>query len=71
LAEPPDGIMLMGFVVVVITISIYQEHRTERALAALRDLSSPRALVVRDGTQVRIAGRDVVRGDVILGARIN
>ena len=65
-AEPLDGIMLMGFVVVVITISIYQEHRTERALAALRDLSSPRALVVRDGTQVRIAGRDVVRGDVVL-----
>ncbi len=66
LAEPLDGIMLMGFVVVVITISIYQEHRTERALAALRDLSSPRALVVRDGTQLRIAGRDVVRGDVVL-----
>ena len=66
LAEPLDGIMLMGFVVVVITISIYQEHRTERALAALRDLSSPRALVVRDGVQVNIAGRDVVRGDVVL-----
>ncbi len=65
-AEPLDGIMLMGFVVVVITISIYQEHRTERALAALRDLSSPRALVVRDGAQVRIAGREVVRGDVAL-----
>ena len=46
--------------------AIYQEHKTERALAALRDLSSPRALVVRDGTQVRIAGRDVVRGDVML-----
>ncbi|OBH30083.1 ATPase [Mycobacterium sp. E342] len=66
LAEPLDGVMLMGFVVVVIAISIYQEHRTERALAALRDLSSPRALVVRDGAQVRIAGREVVRGDVVL-----
>ena len=48
LAEPLDGAMLMAFVVVVIVISIYQEHKTERALAALRDLSSPRALVVRD-----------------------
>ena len=66
LAEPLDGAMLMAFVVVVIGISIYQEHKTERALAALRDLSSPRALVVRDGAQVRIAGRDVVRGDVML-----
>ena len=66
LAEPLDGVILMSFVVVVIAISIYQEHKTENALAALRDLSSPRALVVRDGQQVRIAGRDVVRGDVVL-----
>ncbi|MGD9700946.1 MAG: cation-translocating P-type ATPase [Acidimicrobiia bacterium] len=66
LAEPLDGIILMSFVVVVIGISIYQEHKTENALAALRDLSSPRALVVRDGHQVRIAGRDVVRGDCVL-----
>ena len=63
LAEPLDGAILMSFVVVVIGISIYQEHKTEHALAALRDLSSPRALVIRDGEQVRIAGRDVVRGD--------
>ena len=41
--------ILMSFVVVVIGISIYQEHKTENALAALRDLSSPRALVLRDG----------------------
>jgi P-type Ca2+ transporter type 2C len=66
LSEPLDGVILMSFVVVVIAISIYQEHKTENALAALRDLSSPRALVVRDGRQVRIAGRDVVRGDVVL-----
>jgi Ca2+-transporting ATPase len=66
LAEPLDGGMLMAFVVVVIAISIYQEHKTENALAALRDLSSPRALVVRDGAQLRIPGRDVVRGDLLL-----
>lgn len=41
LAEPLDGAILMSFVVVVIAISIYQEHKTENALAALRDLSSP------------------------------
>jgi len=66
LAEPLDGIVLMLFVVVVIGISIYQEHKTENALAALRDLSSPRALVIRDGEEIRIAGRDVVPGDVVL-----
>ena len=66
LAEPLDGVILMSFVVVVIGISLYQEHKTENALAALRDLSSPRALVVRDGQQLRIPGREVVRGDVVL-----
>ena len=66
LAEPLDGVILMSFVVVVIAISLYQEHKTENALTALRDLSSPRALVIRDGHQQRIAGRDVVRGDVVL-----
>lgn len=66
LAEPLDGVLLMSFVVVVIGISIYQERKTERALSALRDLSSPRALVIRDGQRVRVAGREVVRGDLAI-----
>ena len=47
-------------------ITVYQARRSERALEALRDLSSPRALVVRDGQTQRIAGRDVVCGDLLL-----
>lgn len=66
LSEPLDGAILLSFVNVVIGISIYQEHKTERALTALRDLSSPRALVRRDGVTVRIPGREVVAGDVVL-----
>jgi P-type Ca2+ transporter type 2C len=66
LAEPLDGVILMSFVVVVIGIEIYQERKTENALAALRDLSAPRALVLRDGQRVRIPGREVVRGDYLL-----
>ena len=66
LAEPLDGVILMSFVVVVIGISLYQEHKTENALTALRELSSPRALGVRDGRQQRIPGREVVRGDIVL-----
>ena len=66
LSEPLDAVILMLTVVVVIGISIYQERKTENALAALRDLSSPRALVIRDGVTFRIAGRDVVCGDVVL-----
>jgi P-type Ca2+ transporter type 2C len=64
--EPKEALMLLGFVFVIMGITIVQERRTERALEALRDLSSPRALVVRDGRQQRIAGREVVRGDMMI-----
>ena len=66
MGEVLDALMLLGFVLVVMAITIVQEQRTERALEALRDLASPRALVIRDGTRRRIAGRDVVRGDLVV-----
>ena len=66
LGEIREGLILLSFVLVVMGITFFQERRTERALEALRDLSSPRALVIRDGEQLRIAGRDVVRGDILL-----
>jgi Ca2+-transporting ATPase len=66
MGELTDALMLLGFVFVVMGITIFQERRTERALEALKDLSSPRALVIRDGRQKRIAGRDVARGDMIV-----
>src|SRR5512137_1215668 len=68
LGEPKEAVMLLGFVFVIMGITIVQERRTERALEALRDLSSPRALVIRDGRQNRIAGREVVRGDLLIVA---
>ena len=66
LGEPKEAMMLLGFVFVIMGITIVQERRTERALDALRDLSSPRALVIRDGHRKRIAGQEVVRGDMII-----
>ena len=66
LGDFTEGIMLMSFVVVIIGITVYQEQKTERALEALRNLSSPRALVIRDGEQKRIAGREVVTGDMLI-----
>jgi len=66
LGDVQEALMLLGFVFVVIGITLYQERKTERALEALRDLSSPRASVIRDGEQKRIAGREVVREDIIV-----
>ena len=66
LGDREEALMLMGFVFVVMGITLYQERKTERALEALRDLSSPRASVIRGGQQKRIAGREVVRGDLLI-----
>jgi Ca2+-transporting ATPase len=61
-----EALVLLGSILVVMGITIYQQRRTERALEALRDLSSPRALVIRDGQRLRIPGREVVRDDLLL-----
>ncbi len=66
LGDIQEALMLLGFVFVVLGITLYQERKTERALEALRDLSSPRALVIRGGERKRIAGREVVPDDLIV-----
>ena len=66
LGDLQEALMLLFFVFVIIGITLYQERKTERSLEALRDLSSPRAMVIRDGKSKRIAGREVVTGDIII-----
>jgi Ca2+-transporting ATPase len=66
LGDLHEALMLLGFVFVVMSITFFQERRTERSLDALRDLSSPRALVIRNGQPHRIPGRELVCGDIVL-----
>ncbi|CDX16778.1 P-type HAD superfamily ATPase [Mesorhizobium sp. ORS 3324] len=61
-----EALILLCFATLSIAITIVQEARTERVLEALRDLTSPRALVMRDGQRRRVAGREVVRGDIVM-----
>jgi Ca2+-transporting ATPase len=61
-----EALVLFAFACFSVAIAIVQEGRSERVLEALRDLTSPRALVIRDGEQVRIPGREVVRGDLLV-----
>ncbi len=61
-----EALMLLAFAFVNVLIATYQESKTERALEALRDLASPKALVIRDGVRRRIASRELVRGDIIV-----
>lgn len=66
LEDVTEAMILLSFVFVIIGITVYQEQKTEKALEALKNLSSPRALVIRDGEQQRIPGREVVVGDILL-----
>lgn len=66
LGDLQEALILVAFAGLSILITVIQETRTERALEALRDLTSPRALVIRDGVRQRIAGREVVRGDLVV-----
>lgn len=62
LGDRTEALVLLGFACLSVGITVVQERRTE---AALRDLSSPRALVIRDGQRLRIPGHEVVRGDLV------
>lgn len=66
LGDTQEAIILLSSIVFIIGISIYQENKTEKAIEALKDLSSPRALVIRNGEQIRIPWREVVRDDIII-----
>jgi Ca2+-transporting ATPase len=61
-----EALILLGFATFSVVVTLVQETRTERVLEALRDLSSPRALVMRDGRHQRIPGREVVVGDLVV-----
>src|SRR5271165_5690334 len=66
LGDRLEAILLLAFASLSVVITIVQESRSERVLEALRNLASPRALVIRDGKREQIAGREVVRGDLIV-----
>jgi Ca2+-transporting ATPase len=71
LGDLVSGAVLLAFASLSVSISIVQEIRSEKVLDALRAMTSPRALVIRDGRSRRIPGREVVRGDVVLVAEGN
>jgi len=66
LGDLQEGIMLLCFVFVIMGIEFFQQKKTEKALDALKDMASPRALVIRDGVETRIAGVEVVTEDLII-----
>lgn len=66
LKKPQEAIIMLVFVGFVATITFVQEWRTENALNALKDLTSPQVTVLRDGKKKRIKSNELVPGDIVL-----
>ena len=66
LGDLAEGLFLMGGALATIGLVVLQEARSEKALAALRDLSQPHARVIRGGAEQRVEARTLVPGDIVL-----
>jgi len=66
LGDIREALVLCSSIFIIIIITFVQERRTEQTLARLKDLTSPQALVIRDGVSIRVPGRNVVAGDVLI-----
>ena len=66
LGELLEGVVLAGTVALTMGLTWYQQGRTERALQALRQLSAPTAVVVRDGRQTVLPSAELVPGDLVV-----
>ena len=66
LGQPRDGCIMIFFVAASGAVNLYQEWRTDKTLDALKDLSSPKVTVIREGQEQEIASEELVPGDVML-----
>jgi magnesium-transporting ATPase (P-type) len=69
--SPGEGMEMIAFALVAVVLinggfSFWQDTRVERAMAAFRRMLSPRARVLRDGSEVEIDAEQVVAGDVVI-----
>jgi Ca2+-transporting ATPase len=66
LGDTFDGAIILAIVVLNAVIGFIQEHRAEQAVAALAQMTAPRARILRDGKPLVVAAAEVVPGDVLM-----
>ncbi|RKR38613.1 Ca2+-transporting ATPase [Paraburkholderia sp. BL17N1] len=73
LGDVSEALALLAFVAAIVFLTVFQSHRTARVLDSLRELSAPRAQVLRDGQRQLVSAAELVPGDVVFvdeGARV-
>lgn len=66
IGEYVDTIIIISVVLINAAIGVFQESKAEKAIEALQKMSTPRALVKRDGKVVEINSEDLVPGDLVV-----
>lgn len=66
LGEWEDSVVILVIVVLNAVLGVYQEHKAEQALKALKEMTKPAAKVVRGGIITQVGVGDLVPGDVVL-----
>ncbi|MCR1950695.1 calcium-translocating P-type ATPase, PMCA-type [Clostridium sp. DSM 100503] len=64
--EVSDAIIILIVIFVNAIIGVIQESKAEKALEALKNMSTPKALVKRDGSIIEIPSEEVVVGDIVI-----
>jgi Ca2+-transporting ATPase len=63
--EYSNGIFMLAAIVLVSTISLYQESKSRNAIEELKKLSQPKSKVIRNGDIIEIPSEEIVLGDLI------
>src|ERR1019366_3445426 len=66
LGKTSEGWMMMGAMLFVAAVSFYQEVKSTNALQALKELTEPKIVVIRNGTHTTISSTELVPGDIML-----
>ena len=66
LGEVSDAVVIAIILILNATLGVVQEYKAEKSLAALKKMTTPNALVIRDGKQAKIEATQLVPGDIVL-----
>jgi len=65
-SELSDALVIFAIVIASAALGFAEEYRSEKALEALKKMTAPTAMVLRDGKEVKVQTSEIVPGDIIL-----